>query len=74
MATHEVHFSIPQRELGKADVEFIVDVDEKRLGTLKISKGSIVWFRGKTHKNGKKISWTQFDDLMEQHAPYRESR
>lgn len=74
MATHGVHFSIPQRELGKADVEFVVNFNEKRLGTLRIFKWSIVWFRGKTHKNGKKMSWTQIDGLMEAHALYRESR
>jgi len=74
MATHQVHFSVPQRELGKADVEFIVNIDGKRLGTLKVSRGSIVWFRGKTHVNGEKMTWTELDNLMWEHARHRESR
>ncbi|MBA2486838.1 MAG: hypothetical protein H0V35_12215 [Nitrospira sp.] len=44
MAKHDVSFNIPQRSLGKADVEFLVKRDNIVLGTLAISDGSIVWF------------------------------
>jgi len=44
MAKHDVSFNIPQRALGKADVEFQVKRDGIVLGTLAVSNGSIVWF------------------------------
>ncbi len=44
MATHDVSFSIPERSLGKADVEFVIKRDGAILGTLAVSNGSVVWF------------------------------
>ncbi len=44
MTKHDVSFNIPQRALGKADVEFQVKRDGAVLGTLAVSNGSIVWF------------------------------
>lgn len=40
---HDVEFSIPKRELGKADIEFSVKRGGQKFGTLKVSKGSVVW-------------------------------
>ncbi len=34
---HEVQFTIPTRELGRSDVEFVVTKDDELLGTLKIT-------------------------------------
>lgn len=45
MATHKVHFTLPSRELGKADVSFAVRKDDDKFGELKVSNGSAVWFR-----------------------------
>jgi hypothetical protein len=60
---HDVKFSIPERELGKADIEFKIKKDGKLFGKLTVSKGSIVWFpKDKTY--GHKIGWKKFDDLM----------
>jgi hypothetical protein len=73
MAKHDVFFNIPQRPLGKADVEFIIKSNDSILGTLAVSNGSIVWFpRGTT--NGFKVSWSQFDDLMQSGATRFEKR
>jgi hypothetical protein len=59
---HEVSFEIPRRSLGKADISFAVKRGGTRFGTLKNSKGSLVWFpRDKQY--GKKMSWVEFDDL-----------
>lgn len=67
MAVHDVKFSIPKRTLGKADVEFDVHRDSKKLGTLKISKGSLVWFpAGASY--GHKMGWKNFDELMQEKA------
>ena len=69
---HKVTFTIPERELGTADIEFSVDKDGDKLGTLKISKGSIVWFpkhaRRGADNNGFKLSWSKFDQLMQENA------
>ena len=61
---HDVSFSIPTRKLGTADVVFDVNQDGKKLGTLKISKGSLVWFPSGTIY-GHKMDWEKFDQLMQ---------
>lgn len=64
MAKHEVRFEIPERKLGKADVEFTVNRDGKALGSLKISNGSLVWVpKNKTY--GLKMTWKVFDQMMQ---------
>ncbi len=60
---HKVTFSIPWRELGKADVEFKVSKDGTTFGSLKISKGSVVW-RPKDHTYGYKMPWGKLADLL----------
>jgi hypothetical protein len=50
---HEVRFSLPERELGKADIEFKIKKDGKAFGTLQVSKGAIVWF------SQRQIVWSQ---------------
>jgi hypothetical protein len=73
MAIHEVSFSIPQRKLGKADVEFVVKRDGSVWGTLAVSNGSVVWFRKGTTK-GLKVGWKKFDEMMEDAATRIERR
>jgi hypothetical protein len=62
---HNVKFVIPERDLGKADIEFNVKRSGVKVGTLRISKGSIVWFP-KDKSYGFKIGWTKFDELMQE--------
>lgn len=40
---NQVRFTIPERAIGKADIEFKVKQGGKLLGTLKISKGNLEW-------------------------------
>lgn len=61
MASHEVKFTIPQRSLGHADVEFEVSRDGSFFGTLKVSNGSIVWEPAHAKKYEYKVSWAKFD-------------
>ncbi|HRI45654.1 MAG TPA: hypothetical protein PK559_01015 [Ignavibacteriaceae bacterium] len=61
---HEVVFSIPERELGKADIKFRVKNDGILVGTLEISRGGIVWYP-KGNKYGHKTGWGTFDDFMQ---------
>lgn len=60
---HNVQFSIPPRDLGRADISFRVKRDGSVLGTLEVSKGSVVWFPKDT-SYGHKVGWTDFDTLM----------
>jgi len=64
---HDVTFTLPERDLGKADVEFRIKRDGSKHGTLKVSKGSVVWVP-KDHSYGYKMGWAGFADLMEQHG------
>ena len=40
---HVVTFSVPARTLGKADIEFVIRRDGTKFGTLRVSKGALVW-------------------------------
>ncbi len=63
MARHDVKFSVPPRPLGHADLEFVVDRDGAKLGTLKVSKGTVEWVKA-DHTHGHAIDWTKFAELM----------
>jgi hypothetical protein len=60
---HEVDFTIPWCNLGKADVVFQIRGEEGKIGELRVSRGSLVWYP-KNNKYGRKIVWSQFDDVM----------
>jgi len=60
---YDVRFSIPERTLGKADVKFAIWRNGAKLGTLAVSKGSVVWFP-KNYKWGQKMSWRKFDRII----------
>ncbi len=60
---HKVKFSIPERDLGKADVEFVVSGDGARIGTLRISRGALVWYPA-GNSYGRRASWKEFEPLM----------
>lgn len=70
---HDVKFSIPERTLGRSDIEFKVLKNSSTLGMLKISKGSVVWFPKDTNR-GKKMLWGDFDKMMQEHAKLTENR
>ncbi|MDO5056449.1 MAG: hypothetical protein Q4E06_03845 [Lautropia sp.] len=63
MASHNVKFTIPQRDLGKADVVFEVKRDGEKFGDLKVSNGSVVWFP-KNAQQGHRTSWTKLDEFF----------
>ena len=60
---HKVTFNVPTRELGREDIVFVVLKDERRFGTLLVSKGAVEW-RPTNKKYRRKISWDRFDQLM----------
>lgn len=73
MAIHDVTFTVPDRPLGKTDIEFAVVANGEKLGTLRVSKGSLVWYP-KKGQNGLKISWAKFDALMRENGRAAEKR
>jgi hypothetical protein len=73
MAKHDVWFDIPVRRLGKTDLNFYIEIDGETFGQLSISNGAVVWFP-KGSKNGRKMSWRRFGEMMEQNAGRRERR
>ena len=60
---HTVRFSIPERELGNADIEFRVKKDGAAFGLLKVSRGAVVWSR-KNQRKGVYINWVRFAQIM----------
>jgi len=66
MANYSVHITkVPLLEIGNSDMIFQIKRDRKKLGSLKISEGEIVW----TPTN-KQISycmdWSKFDKVAEE--------
>lgn len=60
---HDVTFTVPVRPLGLNDVVFVVRESGEVLGTLKVSKGALVWRPGKG-KHSYKLPWGQFDAII----------
>ena len=53
--------------LSKAGTSIDIDifVDKEKLGTFVIGRGSVTWF-GRKWKNGRRLSWSKFAELMEE--------
>ena len=67
MAEHKVTFNIPERELGRADLEFHVSKGGAKLGALKVSKGKIEWVP-KDCEKGFQMKWDAFGALMRENG------
>ena len=71
MPDHKVQFTIPFRELGRADIIFKVYAQENEgrreeeylIGTLLVSHGAVEW-RSSKKKHKVKLGWSDFDRLM----------
>jgi hypothetical protein len=60
---HKIYMFEPRHEISKTDVTFVVQRGKRKLGELKVSKGSLDWYTG----NGRtrySISWELFDEIM----------
>jgi diacylglycerol kinase family enzyme len=67
MATHEIMMYNPNKFVLHADTEFYINSDGEKLGTLKISKGSIEWVPV-NFTYGYHMSWEAFSGLMQEHG------
>jgi hypothetical protein len=73
MPRHDVWFTVPERRLGNADIEFAVYADGERLGVLKVSKGAVVW-RHANKKLARSMDWSSFDRMMQAHGRRERAR
>ena len=64
---------MPERKLDRADVKFVVKRRGSVLGTLAVSRGSVVWWPKKT-SYGCKMWWRDFDKFMLKYARHEEKR
>lgn len=60
---HKVSFAVPRRTLGREDIEFIVEKDGLRFGTLLVSKGAVEW-RPTNKVYRRRLKWDRFDQVM----------
>ena len=65
MPRHHVEFTVPWRNVGYEDIVFKVEQEGERLGTLKISKGAIVW-RPARKKQAYRLGWERFDRMAQE--------
>lgn len=68
MARHEVRFTLPSRSLGNNDIEFDIIRNEEFFGTLKISRGAIVWTPRHAKTGGYVLSWSAFDEAAQEYG------
>jgi predicted secreted protein len=66
----KVDFEIPQSELGKAAARFEAFKDGRKIGTLKIRKGSLEWYPRYQRKRIRKLTWEQFAERMERRSRF----
>ena len=64
MAQHDVTFTIPERSLGRSDLEFRVKKDSEVVGRLRVSKGAIEWVP-RNQTLGYRMTWAQFDKVFQ---------
>ena len=62
---HDVDVTFPEQKLGKADVIFKVKVDDDVIGTLKVSRGNLIWIPKGNSTRGYKLTWAKFAEFLE---------
>jgi hypothetical protein len=66
---HRVTAQVQILDLTKAgsSMEFEIYASEEKIGTIVIGRGSLTW-RGGRRQREKRLSWSQFAELMDKHA------
>jgi len=67
---YDVSFIVPERPVGRKDIEFHIKKDGAMLGTLKVSQGLIVW-RPRDSHYGYGLGWQKLDELAKAHGRHR---
>ena len=63
MSIHDIQMSIPEKMVMNKDAVFDVYSDKSKLGSLRISKGTVEW-APVNFAHGFHLQWEQFDRLM----------
>jgi len=58
---------IPELTKSGSSVWFAIHAEGEKIGTIVLGRGSLTWYGGKRQK-GKRISWSRFAELMDQHC------
>ena len=66
---HRVAAQVQILDLTKAgsSMEFEIYAGQEKIGTIVIGRGSLTW-RGGRRQRDKRLSWSQFAELMDKHA------
>ena len=66
---HRVTAKVQILDLTKAgsSMEFEIYASEEKIGTIVIGRGSLTW-RGGRRQRDKRLSWSQFAELMDREA------
>jgi hypothetical protein len=67
--THSVTATVRNCELAKAKsaIKLVILAKAYKLGELEIGRGGLYWWGHKRHKS-KRISWSEFSDMMNEKA------
>ncbi len=65
--TVTAHVQIPDLTKAGSSMEFEIYANEEKIGTIIIGRGSLTW-RGGRRQRDKRLSWSQFAELMDEHA------
>ena len=64
---HDVTFEVPARPLNRKDLIFVVRKNQAKFGTLRVSRGAVVWIPADKSK-GRRLTWLQIDKLAQAHG------
>jgi hypothetical protein len=69
MAFHTISMTMPPRVVLNSDVDFDVHSGESKLGTLRISKGTVEWVPA-NFVRGYHLEWEKFDQVMRENGSH----
>ncbi|MBN1692376.1 MAG: hypothetical protein JW845_02350 [Dehalococcoidales bacterium] len=68
MARHIVQIrEVPSLKLGKSDMVFDITYAKKRVGSLCVSRGHLVW-RPANYRKGYWLNWQKFGDVCKKYG------
>lgn len=68
MPRHDIELNVPAQVVHNTDVEVRVRSDDKPLGRVQISKGSIDWLPSPNSRKRYRLTWERFDELMKKNG------
>jgi hypothetical protein len=72
MPAHRISLLIPHPiEMAHSDIEIEVHSDGSKLGTLKVSQGTIDWLPTRNRVNYHEMTWERFAEMLEKEGTPR---